>query len=254
MYRKSLMYGIGWIVAICLFLSCSDEKTDGPQPLGVTFPEAVQAALDHYFPDQVPSSAEELNDEASGELRYLVTYGTDACIIVDAEGEWRFVESTVHPLPEVLKEEYVGQFQTISQAYPNDEPISLQRAAYGVTVGLMNGELLAFEENNGTLLGNEMMGFEGKAEAIEILPSEAYSFVYVYFAAYPVLNILQPADKEFSYKVYLEDGFCISFDASNQWVVAESTGDAYLPSSFLASLPDEVKEMMTTDEIVRVER
>ena len=254
MYRKSLMYGIGWIVAICLFLSCSDEKTDGPQPLGVTFPEAVQAALDHYFPDQVPSSAEELNDEASGALRYLVTYGTDACILVDAEGEWQFVECTESPLPEVLQEEYAGQFQTIAQEYPNDEPISLQQAAYGVTMGLMNGELLAFEENSGTLLGNELMGYEGKAEAIEILPSEAYSFVYAYFSEYPVLNILQPVDKKFSYKVYLEDGLCISFDASNQWVVAESTGDAFLPTSFLASLPDEVKEMMTTDEIVRVER
>ena len=171
MYRKSLMYGIGWIVAICLFLSCSDEKTDGPQPLGVTFPEAVQAALDHYFPDQVPSSAEELNDEASGALRYLVTYGTDACILVDAEGEWQFVECTESPLPEVLQEEYAGQFQTIAQEYPNDEPISLQQAAYGVTMGLMNGELLAFEENSGTLLGNELMGYEGKAEAIEILPT-----------------------------------------------------------------------------------
>ena len=130
----------------------------------------------------------------------------------------------------------------------------LQQAAYGVTMGLMNGELLAFEENSGTLLGNELMGYEGKAEAIEILPSEAYSFVYAYFSEYPVRNILQPVDKKFSYKVYLEDGLCISFDASNQWVVAESTGDAFLPSTFLASLPDEVKEMMTTDEIVRVER
>lgn len=254
MCKKSVWMGIGWMVAICLFLSCSEEKESGPGPLGVTFPEAVQEALAHYFPNQEPSSAEELNHEESGELRYLVTYGTDAYIIVNAEGEWQTLGCSNRPLPEVLQEEYVNQFQTIAQEYPSDEPISLQRAAYGVTIGLMNGELLAFEENSGTILGNELMGYDGKEEASEILPNAAYSFSYTYFSEYPVQNILQPMDKEFSYKVYLDRGLNISFDASNQWVVAESLGDAYLPSSFLASLPDEVKEMMTTDEIVRVER
>lgn len=254
MCRKSVWMGIGWMAIICLFLSCSDEKTGGPEPLGVTFPEAVQKALNHYFPDQEPSSAEELNEEAKGELRYLVAYGTDACIIIDEEGEWQFVESTVRPLPEVLKEEYAGQFQTIAQSYPNEEPISLQRAAYGVTVGLMNGELFAFEENSGTLLGNELMGYEGKAEASQILPNATYSFVYSYFSEYPVQNILQSIDKEISYKVYLDGGLCVSFDTSNQWSVVESLGEAFLPSSFLASLPDAVKELMTTDEVVRVEQ
>ena len=242
MCKKSVWMGIGWMVAICLFLSCSEEKESGPGPLGVTFPEAVQEALAHYFPNQEPSSAEELNHEESGELRYLVTYGTDAYIIVNAEGEWQTLGCSNRPLPEVLQEEYVNQFQTIAQEYPSDEPISLQRAAYGVTIGLMNGELLAFEENSGTILGNELMGYDGKEEASEILPNAAYSFSYTYFSEYPVQNILQPMDKEFSYKVYLDRGLNISFDASNQWVVAESTGDAFLPSTFLASLPDEVKD------------
>ena len=250
MCKKSVWMGIGWIVAICLFLSCSEEKESSPEPLGVTFPEAVQEALAHYFPNQEPSSAEELNHEESGELRYLVTYGTDAYIIVNAEGEWQTLGCSNRPLPEVLQEEYVNQFQTIAQEYPSDEPISLQRAAYGVTIGLMNGELLAFEENSGALLGYERLGYD----ITEVLPGSIYVFIDETLAAYSVSNVLVPVDEEFSYKVYWKEGFCISFDASNQWVVAESTGDAFLPSTFLVSLPDEVKEMMTTDEIVRVER
>ena len=250
MCKKSVWMGIGWIVAICLFLSCSEEKESSPEPLGVTFPEAVQEALAHYFPNQEPSSAEELNHEESGELRYLVTYGTDAYIIVNAEGEWQTLGCSNRPLPEVLQEEYVNQFQTIAQEYPGDEPISLQRAAYGVTIGLMNGELLAFEENSGALLGYERLGYD----ITEVLPGSIYVFIDETLAAYSVSNVLVPVDEEFSYKVYWKEGFCISFDASNQWVVAESTGDAFLPSTFLVSLPDEVKEMMTTDEIVRVER
>lgn len=248
MYRKSLMYGIGWIVAICLFLSCSDEKTDGPQPLGVTFPEAVQAALDHYFPDQVPASAEENVDEEEGISRYMVVYGSYSYIVVNENGEWQQVGSALSPLPAAFQEEYAAQFQTVAQERPGDEPHLLTRAAYGITIGFGEGDQFAFAENSGELLGYELLKYD------MVLPGGIDSFLDAAFAEYPVLNVLAPVDKEFSYKVYLENGFCISFDASNQWLVAESTGDAYLPSSFLASLPDEVKEMMTTDEIVRVER
>ena len=250
MYRKSLMYGIGWIVAICLFLSCSDEKTDGPQPLGVTFPEAVQAALDHYFPDQVPASAEELVDKEEGTSQYAVLYEPGSYIVLDEKGKWLSVICALSPLPAAFQEEYAAQFQTVAQERPDAEPSYLSRTAYGISIGFGEGDRLAFAENSGALLGYERLGYD----ITELVPSEIYSFVDAVFAEYPVSNVLVPVDKEFSYKLYWKEGFCISFDASNQWVVAESTGDAFLPSTFLVSLPDEVKEMMTTDEIVRVER
>ena len=250
MYRKSLMYGIGWIVAICLFLSCSDEKTDGPQPLGVTFPEAVQAALEHYFPGQEPASVEENVDEEEGISRYMVVYGSYSYIVVNENGEWQQVGSALSPLPAAFQEEYAAQFQTVAQERPGDEPNHLSRTAYGISIGFGEGDRLAFAENSGALLGYERLGYD----LTELVPSEIYSFVDAVFAEYPVSNVLVPVDKEFSYKLYWKEGFCISFDTLNQWVVAESTGDAFLPSTFLASLPDEVKEMMTTDEIVRVER
>lgn len=250
MCKKSVWMGIGWMVAICLFLSCSEEKESGPEPLDVTFPEAVQEALAHYFPNQEPSSAEELVDEENGISRYAVLYEPDAYIVVDEKGEWQSVICAWSPLPAAFQEEYAAQFQTVAQERPDAEPRILSRTVYGITIGVGDGDRLAFAENSGALLGYERLGYD----ITEVLPGSIYVFIDETLAAYSVSNVLVPVDEEFSYKVYWKEGFCISFDASNQWVVAESLGDAYLPSAFLASLPDEVKEMMTTDEIVRVER
>ena len=104
MCKKSVWMGIGWIVAICLSLSCSEEKESSPEPLGVTFPEAVQEALAHYFPNQEPSSAEELVDEENGISRYAVLYEPDAYIVVDEKGEWQSVICAWSPLPAAFQE------------------------------------------------------------------------------------------------------------------------------------------------------
>ncbi|WP_106829878.1 PepSY-like domain-containing protein [Parabacteroides pacaensis] len=242
-----LLLNLALSISLVLFTGSCSEDDDPKGHTGIPeseLPQRIQNYVHELLPGESYLLAEKIADEANRTYTYHLTYEEDTKLVFDEAGDWLEIYISDRALPPYLKKQYKDIFYKIEKDF-QETVCRLTKASYGITFELKDGQLLAFPDNDATLIGLEQIGFEGNTDPEQILSVKMYSFIRTYFPEATVRNIVRPssgslATSEFSYKVWLDNSFVITYDMQGQWKNVISTEKKSLPTAFIQSFPEEV--------------
>lgn len=242
-----LLLNLAFSISLVLLTGSCSKDDDPKGHTGIPeseLPQRIQNYVHELLPGESYLLAEKIADEANRTYTYHLTYEEDTKLIFDETGNWLEIYISNRSLPPYLKEQYKDIFYRIEKDF-QETVCRLTKASYGITFELEDGRLLAFPDNDATLIGFEQIGFEDNTDPEQILPVQMRSFVRTYFPEATIRNIVRPAlgslaTSEFSYKVWLDNSFVVTYDTQGQWKNVSSTEKKILPTAFIQSFPEEV--------------
>lgn len=233
--------------ALLSFIACTEEEYSEEVYVPMaSLPDAVEQNLSLYFPDETPISVEVLMDNGSGKVYYYIRYNQDAYIALDTCGELLSMKCPEQMFPIVLREKYSDAFGYVESDFA-DQVCAFRKTEYGIALGMKeSGNFLGVDADTQECLGYELTGGEGYEDVSDILPDPISPFLGVYFPDIKLLNVLIPTERmenpDFSYKVWLDEGYVLTFDRSYSWKVVENNLGSSLPKELLDTLPEKVAD------------